>query len=410
MGAASKPGALLDADAVRAALAGPDARDSKLGAGGLWTSLEVVAVTGSTNADLLRRGGAEGQVLVAESQVAGRGRMGRSWVSAAGASLTFSVLLRPVSVPAARRGWLPLLTGVSVACAVRDVSGVAAALKWPNDVLAGSRKLAGILAEQSCDTVVIGIGLNVATPADALPVSPSGLPATSLLVEGASVSREALLAGMLRELGRRYTVFRDDPDPARAGLLSDYRALCATLGRSVRVELPGGRVLSGVAEDIDADGRLLVAPPGGASPTPVSAGDVIHVRLLRHLHRDFVVRDALVPAAERRLGRVLDQRLLVVVPREPANRVQVGEPGYGGEGDLPAFVPAQQLGAAEPVHRRQVLANLCLVVTLIIVSPVPVAPTRAKSARSCTPPLSVVLRFVPVFCRPDDRKQEQSTA
>ena len=283
MGAASKPGALLDADAVRAALTGPGRGDLGLGAGGLWTSLEVVAVTGSTNADLLRRGGAEGRVLVAESQVAGRGRMGRSWVSAPGASLTFSVLLRPGSVPAARRGWLPLLTGVAVASAVRDVSGVAAVLKWPNDVLVGSRKLAGILAEQSGDAVVIGIGLNVATTADALPVSPGGLPATSLLVEGASVSREALLAAILRELERRYTAFRDDPDPARAGLLSDYRALCGTLGRSVRVELPGGRVLSGVAEDVDADGRLLVAETGGAAPTPISAGDVIHVRSLRHV-------------------------------------------------------------------------------------------------------------------------------
>jgi BirA family biotin operon repressor/biotin-[acetyl-CoA-carboxylase] ligase len=281
MGAASKPAAPLHADAVRAALAGPDprgSRDSGLGAGGLWTSLEVVAVTGSTNADLLRRGGAEGQVLAAESQVAGRGRMGRSWVSEPGASLTFSVLLRPVSVPAARRGWLPLLTGVAVACAVRDVSGVAAALKWPNDVLAGSRKLAGILAEQSGDAVVIGIGLNVATPADALPVPPGGLPATSLLVEGAAVSREAMLAGILRELERRYTAFRDDPDPARTGLLAEYRALCATLGRPVRVELPGGGSLSGVAEDIDAAGRLLVAPSPGAPPTAVSAGDVIHVR------------------------------------------------------------------------------------------------------------------------------------
>jgi BirA family transcriptional regulator, biotin operon repressor / biotin---[acetyl-CoA-carboxylase] ligase len=275
---ASKPGALLDADAVRGALAGPGARDAGLGADGLWTSLEVVAVTGSTNADLLRRGGPEGQVLVAESQVAGRGRMGRPWVSEPGASLTFSVLLRPVSVPASRRGWLPLLTGVSVACAVRYVSGVAAVLKWPNDVLAGSRKLAGILAEQSGDAVVIGIGLNVATPADALPVSPAGLPATSLLVEGASVSREALLAGILLELARRYAAFSEDPDPARTGLLAEYRALCATLGRSVRVELPGGSVLAGVAEDIDADGRLLVASPGGKPPTPVSAGDVIHVR------------------------------------------------------------------------------------------------------------------------------------
>ena len=246
--------------------------------GSLWTSVSVVAETGSTNADLLSRGGQEGQVLVAESQVAGRGRMGRSWVSAAGASLTFSVLLRPVSVPASRRGWLPLLTGVAVACAVRDVSGVAAVLKWPNDVLAGARKLAGILAEQSGDAVVIGIGLNVATPSDVLPVSPTGLPATSLLVEGAAVSREALLAGILRELERRYAAFRDDPDPARTGLLAGYRALCSTLGRSVRVELPGGSVLAGVAEDIDADGRLLVAPTAGASPVPVAAGDVIHVR------------------------------------------------------------------------------------------------------------------------------------
>jgi BirA family biotin operon repressor/biotin-[acetyl-CoA-carboxylase] ligase len=109
-------------------------------------------------------------------------------------------------------------------------------------------------------------------------VSPGGLPATSLLVEGASVSREAMLAGILRELERRYTAFRDDPDPARTGLLAEYRALCATLGRPVRVELPGGGSLSGVAEDIDAAGRLLVAPSPAAPPTAVSAGDVIHVR------------------------------------------------------------------------------------------------------------------------------------
>jgi BirA family biotin operon repressor/biotin-[acetyl-CoA-carboxylase] ligase len=91
------------------------------------------------------------------------------------------------------------------------------------------------------------------------------------------VSREALLAGILRELERRYTAFRDDPSSG-GGLPADYRALCATLVRAVRVELPGGSVLSGVAEDIDADGRLLVASPGDKPPTPVSAGDVMHVR------------------------------------------------------------------------------------------------------------------------------------
>jgi BirA family transcriptional regulator, biotin operon repressor / biotin---[acetyl-CoA-carboxylase] ligase len=271
------PSAPLRAEAVHAALAGPGSCGD---AGRFWTSIEVVAVTGSTNADLLRRGGPEGQVLVAESQTAGRGRMGRSWVSEPGASLTFSVLLRPVAVPPARRGWLPLLTGVAVASAVRDVSGVPATLKWPNDVLAGPRKLAGILAEQSGDAVVVGIGLNVATPAEVLPASPGGLGATSLLAAGASVSREAVLAGILRELAARYLAFRADPDAARGGLLAEYRSLCATLGRTVRVELPGNGVLVGVAADIDADGRLLIAEGGGGLPVPVSAGDVIHVRSL----------------------------------------------------------------------------------------------------------------------------------
>jgi BirA family biotin operon repressor/biotin-[acetyl-CoA-carboxylase] ligase len=244
----------------------------------LWTSVGIVERAGSTNADLLARGGPEGQVLVADEQTAGRGRMGRSWVSQPGASLTFSVLIRPLPVPPARRGWLPLLTGVAVATAVRSVAGVPATLKWPNDVLAGDRKLAGILAEQSGDAVVIGIGVNVATPADALPVSPSGLPATSLLAEGADVARDVLLVETLRQLEGFYLPFRADPDPEPSGLLAAYRALCATLGRQVRVELPGGNVLTGRAQDVDADGRLAVREADATSATSVSAGDVIHVR------------------------------------------------------------------------------------------------------------------------------------
>ena len=248
--------------------------------GGLWTAIEVVASTGSTNADLLARGGPEGQVLVAEEQTAGRGRAGRTWVSAPGASLTFSVLLRPASVPPAARGWLPLLTGVAVAVAVRSAAGVAAVLKWPNDVLVGDRKLAGILAEQSSagDAVVVGVGLNVATPEDALPVSPAGLPATSLLAEGSDVAREALLIEILSRLESLYRGFRADPDPERSGLLAEYTAACATLGRTVRVELPAGRVLAGLAEGIDRGGRLLVRPADATSAMPVSAGDIVHLR------------------------------------------------------------------------------------------------------------------------------------
>jgi BirA family transcriptional regulator, biotin operon repressor / biotin---[acetyl-CoA-carboxylase] ligase len=252
----------------------------------MWTPLDVVASTGSTNADLLARAGAggpgaaEGAVLVAEEQTAGRGRLGRSWSSVPGASLTFSVLLRPAPVRPDRRGWLPLLAGVAVVSAVQSAAGVDATLKWPNDVLADGRKLAGILAEQSPDAaaVVLGIGLNVAAPRDALPVSPTGLAATSLLAEGADVPREALLLSVLSELERWYLAFLADPEPARAGLLSAYRSVSATLGRAVRVELPGGRVLAGRATDIDSEGRLLVAADGGGPVTPVSAGDVIHLR------------------------------------------------------------------------------------------------------------------------------------
>jgi BirA family biotin operon repressor/biotin-[acetyl-CoA-carboxylase] ligase len=265
----------LRQDVLRAALLGPGGGGA---AGGLWTSVEVVRATGSTNADLLARGGPEGQVLAAEEQTAGRGRMGRSWVSQPGTALTFSVLLRPVPVPPGRRGWLPLLAGVAVAAAVRDVAAVAAVLKWPNDVLAGDRKLAGILAEQAAGAVVVGIGINVATPEEALPVSPGGLRATSLLAEGATVAREALLVQVLRQLERWYLAFRADPDPSRCGLRAAYRAVCGTLGRPVRAELPGGRFLTGLAEDVDADGRLLVREPDAPSLTPVSAGDIIHLR------------------------------------------------------------------------------------------------------------------------------------
>lgn len=242
--------------------------------GGLWRDVTVVPQTGSTNADLLeaaRAGAAEGLVLVAEEQTAGRGRLGRTWSAPPGAALTFSVLLRPAGVPPSRLGWLPLLTGVAVVTAVREQAGVPARLKWPNDVLVGERKLAGILAEAHGDAVVVGVGLNVALHQDELPVPA----ATSLLIEDAkSTDRAALLAAILTGLARRYQAWRADPDGA--DLREDYLRWCATLGREVRVELPGGAVLTGTAEDVDDAGRLVVRAPGNL--VAVGAGDVVHVR------------------------------------------------------------------------------------------------------------------------------------
>ena len=251
--------------------------------GGLWRAIEVTAVTGSTNADLLARaagGEPEGAVLAAEEQNAGRGRLGRAWVSPPRAALTFSVLLRPAAVPRARLGWLPLLAGVAVAAAVRDVAEVDAQLKWPNDVLVGPAKVGGILAEAAGGAVVIGVGVNVSTePAGLPPRGPGGLAATSLLIEGAAgTDRSRLLAAILAGLERRYRTWSQVfGDTERSGLRAEYTGLCATLGRRVRVELPGGRVVDGLAADLDADGRLLVSVPPEAD-LPVAAGDIVHLR------------------------------------------------------------------------------------------------------------------------------------
>ncbi len=275
--------AALDAGALRRAVVRP---------GGLWRAVEVTAATGSTNADLLARatdGAPEGAVLAAEEQSAGRGRLGRAWVSPPRAALTFSVLLRPQTVPPARRGWLSLLAGVAVAAAVREVAAVEAELKWPNDVLAGPAKLAGILAEAAGDAVVVGIGLNVSTePAELPPPGPGALPATSLAIlnsaglssAGASAGdRERLLTAILAAFERWYLAWRQaGGDPERCGLRAEYVRLCGTIGRRVQVERPGGQPLSGLAAGVDPDGRLLVRVDAGGPELAVAAGDVVHVR------------------------------------------------------------------------------------------------------------------------------------
>jgi BirA family biotin operon repressor/biotin-[acetyl-CoA-carboxylase] ligase len=263
----------LDAAALRSRAVRPD---------GLWREIEVVEGTGSTNADLLARaqqGEAEGTVLAAEEQRAGRGRMGRTWTSPPRAALTFSLLLKP-AVPPARRGWLPLLTGVAVAAAVTRATGVETGLKWPNDLLAADAKLAGILAEAAGDAVVVGIGLNVSTePAEFPSPRPGALPATSLRAAGATaLNREDILLAILDGFERWYRAWQQaGGDPDRSGLRSEYTRLSATIGRTVRAELPGGQALSGPAVGVDSDGRLLVRVPSG-SEVAVAAGDVVHLR------------------------------------------------------------------------------------------------------------------------------------
>ncbi|MGP3688119.1 biotin--[acetyl-CoA-carboxylase] ligase [Streptomyces sp. IBSNAI002] len=260
--------------------------------GGLWTSLEVVAATGSTNTDLAARaaGLPEGAVLVAEEQTAGRGRLDRSWVAPPRSGLFFSVLLKPgEAVPQERWGWLTLLAGVAAATGLSRAAGVDTALKWPNDLLVTvdgeERKTGGILAERvaggtsraggSGGGVVIGIGLNVTLTEDELPVPAAG----SLALAKATVTdRDPLLRAVLRSLEQWYGNWREaGGDPASSGLQETYAAGCATLGRHVRAELPGGRTLTGTAEAVDAEGRLVIRTADDEHEA-VGAGDVVHLR------------------------------------------------------------------------------------------------------------------------------------
>ena len=255
--------------------------------GGLWSRVEVRDETSSTNADVLAAaaaGAPQGLVVAAERQTAGRGRRGRSWESPPRAGIMVSVLLRPQDVSRRAYGWLPLLAGVALLDTVRRVARVEATLKWPNDLLvttvAGPEaKCAGILVEVVDDAVVLGIGLNVTTRAQELPeTAPGGIGAASLRLAGAAATdRDPLIRALLRGIADWYGRWYDaGGDAVACGLAEAYRAGCATVGRTVRVLLPGNRELTGVAESVDDDGQLVIRT--GAATVRVHAGDVVHLR------------------------------------------------------------------------------------------------------------------------------------
>ena len=246
-----------------------------------WPRPIVVASTGSTNADVLAlaaEGAPEGTAVVADEQTAGRGRQGRTWVSDPGTGLWLSVLVR---LGAGDQDWLtrlPLLAGVVVVDAMGR-HGVHAGLKWPNDVVVETaapgrpspRKLAGILGEtDGADAIVLGIGVNVSTPIDQLPVPE----ATSLRLEGAEVSREDLLVEILAGL---HAALEDLRRTGGAQGMAEYRSRCLTVGREVAVTLPSGEVLAGRAVGIADDGRLGVHVTG--KTVYVAAGDVVHATI-----------------------------------------------------------------------------------------------------------------------------------
>jgi BirA family biotin operon repressor/biotin-[acetyl-CoA-carboxylase] ligase len=260
-------------------------REQLVAPNGPYAALQVVASTGSTNADLLAAaadGAADRTVLIADTQTAGRGRRDRAWISPPGTGLYLSVLLRPATVPAARLGTLGMVAGLALMHLARE-AGVEASLKWPNDLLAGEAKCAGVLSEVAPDgaaqAAVVGVGINVKPLGPDVPAGPGGLPATSLADQGATnTHRGELAATFLRAFVELEHAWRlADGDVQRSGVLTGYREVCGTVGRRVRAELPDGSARSGEAVEIDLGGQLLLKGDDGAV-SPISAGDVVHLR------------------------------------------------------------------------------------------------------------------------------------
>jgi BirA family transcriptional regulator, biotin operon repressor / biotin---[acetyl-CoA-carboxylase] ligase len=230
--------------------------------------------TGSTSSEarlLADRGAPEWTIVAAGHQKAGRGRLGRSWASAPGKALQFSLLLRPALSPE-DAPLASLLVAAEMARACEDVAGVRVASKWPNDLVAEGRKIGGILPEAKIsgshlDYLILGIGVNVSMGESDFP-DEIRASATSLAMEGGSAETPALL-------GRFLSGFRDAWHPGephfRRDVLQGYRAVCVTLGRRVRATTTDGAVVEGEATDLDDHGGLMI---GAAT---IGFGEIVHL-------------------------------------------------------------------------------------------------------------------------------------
>jgi BirA family biotin operon repressor/biotin-[acetyl-CoA-carboxylase] ligase len=232
----------------------------------------------STNRYLIdeaRAGAAEGVVAVAQVQTAGRGRLGRTWTAPPGSSLLVSILLRP-ALDLSQAHLVTMAAGLAACEAVFTAADFAPSLKWPNDLIVGGRKLAGMLSEAEVsdghvDALVVGVGVNVNWRDFPEEIAAT---ATACNIEaGRPVDQDALLMALLERFDAHYDALLA-PLGVNA-VLDQYRARCATLGRDVRVEL-AGETFTGTALDVTVEGHLTVRTDAGVRE--VSAGDVVHLR------------------------------------------------------------------------------------------------------------------------------------
>jgi len=235
-------------------------------------STNDLAVTLSEEEEL-----ASGTVIISDEQVKGRGRLGRTWISPPGTNIYMSVVLRPEIPP--RNGTL-LTVAAALACAraLRAKSGLKVSIKWPNDLTVSGRKIGGILTEVRCapetiNLAIIGIGINVNIQAGDFPDKIRTI-ATSMRAEtGAYHQRSDVIIMILKEFEHWYKALRGKGRPV---LLEEWKRLSSAIGRDVRV-VAGGETFSGVAEDIDDEGILILRLPSGVLKR-VSAGDLTVLR------------------------------------------------------------------------------------------------------------------------------------
>lgn len=219
----------------------------------------------STNLELARKNLAdlpEFSAVIAGSQTLGKGRLGRSWQSPAGSSLSLSVLIRPASEQ--ERQWLTLIAALAVSEALSDL-GINAGIKWPNDILVQGKKLCGILASAEQDAVIVGIGVNIKSHPELIDT------AVALEALGVSTTIDELAALIGQQLQLLVSEFRENPQSIR----DKFDSACITLGQQVRAEFPDGRSSYGLASEVNQSGQLVILTP---EPMALSAADVWHLR------------------------------------------------------------------------------------------------------------------------------------
>ncbi|MDP6559465.1 MAG: biotin--[acetyl-CoA-carboxylase] ligase [Candidatus Binatia bacterium] len=245
----------------------------------LGKKIHYFRTTASTNSEafeLARRGAEEGEIVIAESQTQGRGRLGRHWFSPFDRNLCLSVILRP-TLPPADVPQITLLCAVALAETVQSFLDYSPQIKWPNDILVGGKKLAGVLTESSCERdrvlfVILGIGVNINIPIEMMPEKIRDTATSLMMCTGGSVDRLAFANGLIHSLDRCY---EDLENNGFAPMARRWDRFFHLRGRRVRVEM-ADRSVSGKAIGIDSDGALLVEGDEGARER-ILAGDVIPV-------------------------------------------------------------------------------------------------------------------------------------